>query len=258
MSSVSARMKILLAVVGLVVVVAIAPFAYGAVTKHLKIGLEAGENPYEGVTIVHRQLPPSTVPDEWARRLEKQVGTDLGLTVRQDWRPGRGDGSWLRAAGFQRRLATAVTVPDPREYRVMGVVTNAHDPKAVAAHGALYLVWFQTPVDADTWVRSHPTVFTDGRAEQARTTWWAGVDVVATYTLYGVNRPGLEALIHRVLHRVRFDAQIPDRFGKAVRPREWFLVPLPIIDEIVQRVGDGSLVGMIYDPTQAALVPESA
>lgn len=86
----------------------------------------------------------------------------------------------------------------------------------------------------------------------------AGVDVVATYKLYDVNRPGLEALIHRVLHRVRFDAQIPDRFGKAVRPREWFLVPLPIIDEIVGRVGDGSLVGMIYDPAKAALVRETA
>jgi hypothetical protein len=85
----------------------------------------------------------------------------------------------------------------------------------------------------------------------------AGVDVVATYKLYDVNRPRLEALIHRVLHRVRFDTQISDRFGKAVRPREWFLVPLPIIDEIVERVGDGSLVGMIYDPAKAALVRET-
>jgi hypothetical protein len=86
----------------------------------------------------------------------------------------------------------------------------------------------------------------------------AGVDVVATYKLYDVSRSRLEALIHRVLHRVRFDAQMPDRFGKAVRPREWFLVPLPIIDEIVRRIGDGSLVGMIYDPAQAALIPEAA
>jgi hypothetical protein len=82
--------------------------------------------------------------------------------------------------------------------------------------------------------------------------------VVATYKLYDVNRPRLEALIHRILHRVRFDAQIPDRFGKAVRPREWFLVPLPVIDEIVKRIGDSSLVGMIYDPAKAALVPENA
>lgn len=179
MATVPARVKVLLAVVGLIVVVAIAPFAYGAISKHLKIGLEGGDDPYAGVTIIHRQLPPSTVPDEWARRLEAQVGTDLGLTVRQDWRPARGDGSWLRDAAFQRSLARAVTVPAPQEYRVMGVVTNAHDPAAVAAHGALYLVWFQTPVDADTWVRADPAIFTDAGLEKARTTWWAGFDVVS-------------------------------------------------------------------------------
>jgi hypothetical protein len=179
MSTVSARVKVLLAVLGLIAVVAIAPFAYGAVTRHLKVALDPGDDPYAGVTIVHRQLPPSTVPDEWARRLDEQAGTDLGLTVRQDWRPGRGDGPWLGADAFQRELARAVAVPDPHDYRVMGVVTNAHDPAAVAAHGALYLLWFQTPVDADNWVRSQPTVFTDHRLEKAHTTWWAGFDVIA-------------------------------------------------------------------------------
>ncbi|MEO5867976.1 MAG: GIY-YIG nuclease family protein [Sphingomonas sp.] len=81
----------------------------------------------------------------------------------------------------------------------------------------------------------------------------ADVDIVATYKLYDVNRPRLEALIHRVLDSVRFEAEIPDRFGKLVRPREWFLVPLSIIDQIVERVADGTVVGMIYDPATAAL-----
>lgn len=179
MSTVSARVKVLFAVLALIAVVAIAPFAYGVVSKHLRIGLEAGDDPYAGVTIIHRQLPESTLPDEWARRLEKQAGTDLGLTVRQDWRPGRGDGPWLQATAFQGRLGRAVNLPDPRDYRVMGVVTNADDPAAVAAHGALYLIWFQTPVDADTWVRAKPTVFTDAGLEKARTTWWAGFDVIS-------------------------------------------------------------------------------
>lgn len=85
----------------------------------------------------------------------------------------------------------------------------------------------------------------------------AGVDVVATYKLYDVNRPRLEALIHRVLSAVRFEVEIPDRFGKPVRPREWFMVPLAIIDEIVARIGDGSIVGMTYDPTIAAIVAET-
>jgi hypothetical protein len=84
----------------------------------------------------------------------------------------------------------------------------------------------------------------------------APVDVVATYKLYEVNRKRLEALIHRVLGAVRFNIEILDRFGKPVRPREWFLVPLPIIDELVARVGDGSIVGMTYDPASAALVNE--
>lgn len=81
----------------------------------------------------------------------------------------------------------------------------------------------------------------------------AGVDVVATYKLYDVNRPRLEALIHRVLDPVRFDVEIPDRFGKLVRPREWFLVPLPVIDDIVDRIENGTLSGMTYDPRTAGL-----
>jgi hypothetical protein len=82
----------------------------------------------------------------------------------------------------------------------------------------------------------------------------ADVDIVATYKLYDIDRSRLEALIHRVLEAVRFDIEIPDRFGKPVRPREWFLVPLPIVDEIVARIGDGTLAGMTYDAKEAALV----
>ena len=85
----------------------------------------------------------------------------------------------------------------------------------------------------------------------------ADVDVVATYTLHDVHRSRLEALIHRVLARVRYGVEIPDRFGKPVRPREWFFVPLTIIDEIVDRIGDGTLAGMIYDPKMARLMPEA-
>lgn len=81
------------------------------------------------------------------------------------------------------------------------------------------------------------------------------VDVVATYTLHDVHPRRLEALIHRVLGSVRFDIEIADRFGKLVRPREWFLVPLSIIDELVTRINDGSIIGSTYDPASASLKP---
>ncbi|MCA1199260.1 GIY-YIG nuclease family protein [Sphingomonas sp. R647] len=85
----------------------------------------------------------------------------------------------------------------------------------------------------------------------------AEVDVIATYKLLDVDRPKLERLIHRVLDSVRFDAELTDRFGKPFRPREWFLVPLPVIDEIVQRIENGTLTGMKFDRQTASLVPET-
>lgn len=81
----------------------------------------------------------------------------------------------------------------------------------------------------------------------------ADVEVVATYRLANVNRVKLERLIHRVFAPARLDVQILDRFGEVVVPREWFLVPLFVVDEAVVRVRDGSIVGFVYEPGTARL-----
>jgi hypothetical protein len=47
---------------------------------------------------------------------------------------------------------------------------------------------------------------------------------------------------------------IKDRFGQPVIPREWFLVPLFAIDDAVERIRDGTIIGCVYDPRAAALV----
>lgn len=82
----------------------------------------------------------------------------------------------------------------------------------------------------------------------------AKVEVVATYKLSNINRSKFEALFHKIFSPSQLDLTIPDRFGKPVHPREWFLVPLPVIDEAVARIRDGSITGMVYDPTKARLV----
>ena len=86
----------------------------------------------------------------------------------------------------------------------------------------------------------------------------ADVDVVATYELYNVNRVKLENLIHRVFDRAQLDIEIKDRFGYPVRPREWFLVPLSVVDEAVRRIKDGSITQYVYDPTVARLTPRDS
>lgn len=82
----------------------------------------------------------------------------------------------------------------------------------------------------------------------------ADVEIVATYTLYNVNRVKLENLIHRIFDPARLDIEIKDRFGNPVVPREWFLVPRFVVDDAVERIKDGTITGYIYDPKVASLV----
>ena len=81
----------------------------------------------------------------------------------------------------------------------------------------------------------------------------ADVEIVATYKLTGIKPSRLENLLHRFLGSARFEIEIADRFGNPVKPREWFLVPLPVIDEIVRRIQDHSILEYEYDRETAAL-----
>lgn len=82
----------------------------------------------------------------------------------------------------------------------------------------------------------------------------ADVEIVATYELYNINRTKLENVIHRLFEPARLEIKIKDRFGNPVVPREWFLVPLFIIDEAVNRIKNGTIGGYRYDVNAAALV----
>jgi hypothetical protein len=82
----------------------------------------------------------------------------------------------------------------------------------------------------------------------------ADVEVVASYKLSKINRKKLEGIFHRIFAPAQLDLMIHDRFGHPVRPREWFLVPLSVIDEAVQRILHGSISEVIYDPKTASLV----
>lgn len=82
----------------------------------------------------------------------------------------------------------------------------------------------------------------------------ADVEVVATYKLHNLNRTRLEKIFHRLFGAAQLDLTIEDRFGHPVKPREWFLVPLHVIDEAVERIRDGSITDVVYDPQTARLV----
>ncbi|MCY4498478.1 MAG: GIY-YIG nuclease family protein [Rhodospirillaceae bacterium] len=82
----------------------------------------------------------------------------------------------------------------------------------------------------------------------------AEVEVVATYSLYNIDRAKLEKLVHRIFAPARLDIEIEDRFGNPVVPREWFLAPLHAIDEAVEKIREGTITQFQYNATSASLV----
>jgi hypothetical protein len=82
----------------------------------------------------------------------------------------------------------------------------------------------------------------------------ADVEIVQTFKLANINRKKLENLLHKFFADVRLDLELKDRFGFGVEPREWFLVPLPVILEVVEKLKDGTLAEYFYDTEKARLV----
>ena len=148
-----------------------------------------------------------------------------------------------------------------------GPLFEDHTTDEDEASGTIYVLRSQSDLPI---VKEHRNVLhkigvTSGKVERRianakidATFLLADVEVVATYELYNINRTKLENLIHRIFDPARLDIEIKDRFGNPVVPREWFLVPLAVVDEAVERIKDGSIKSYVYNPQEARLVDKNA
>lgn len=85
-------------------------------------------------------------------------------------------------------------------------------------------------------------------AENDPTYLMAPVKVVATYKVVNMNSQMFEDLIHQLLMSVQFQVYVYDEQGIEHQPQEWFVVPLPVVDVIIQKIMDGTIVGYTYNP----------
>lgn len=163
---------------------------------------------------------------------------------------------------FQRALhrdAAARLITNPSAGPLFGDEPENDD----LASGTIYVLRSKSdnPVVAANRDVLHKIGVTGGKVERRfanasldPTFLMADVEVVATYVLYNVSRVKLENLIHRVFDAAQLDIEIRDRFGNPVKPREWFLVPLFVVSEAVERIKDGTITEYIYDPKAARLM----
>lgn len=162
----------------------------------------------------------------------------------------------LQRALYKDDTGRRLTAPD------MGPLFGGEAEPEDIESGTIYVLRSQSkhPFVAEHRELIHKIGVTGGKVEtriagagKDATYLLADVEVVATYKLHNLNRVRLENIFHRLFGAAQIELTIEDRFGNPVKPREWFLVPLHVIDEAVQRIRDGSITGMVYDPTTARL-----
>jgi hypothetical protein len=92
-------------------------------------------------------------------------------------------------------------------------------------------------------------------AEKDATYLLAPVEIVATWKLANIRRFKFEQTIHRIFESAQLRLRLSDRFGIPVEPKEWFVVPLTIINEVMERIQDESITGFVYDSAGGGLRP---
>lgn len=81
----------------------------------------------------------------------------------------------------------------------------------------------------------------------------APVQIVETFKIVNMNSQKFEALVHQVFDAVNFHVQITDIRGELHTPAEWYVVPLEIIELVVEKIMDGTILNYSYNAEQQCL-----
>lgn len=90
-------------------------------------------------------------------------------------------------------------------------------------------------------------------AEKEPTYLMAPVKVEAQYKIANMNSHIFESLLHQVLNSVQMRFTIYDDKGQECHPKEWFVVPISVIDTIIMKILDGSITRYTYNPEMQCL-----
>ena len=168
----------------------------------------------------------------------------------------------LLLRSFQRALykdktSRRITTPDH------GPLFSQEEAEGDLPSGFIYILRSKSehPFIADNHSVIHKIGVTGGEvkkrvanAKKDPTYLLAEVEIVATFKLSNINRKRLEELLHRFFAGARLDLELKDRFGQGVEPREWFLVPLTVIEEAVDLLIKDSIGDYRYDPKAGLIV----
>lgn len=91
-------------------------------------------------------------------------------------------------------------------------------------------------------------------ASKEATYLFADVDEVASYKCYNLNTQNFESLLHRFFVKCCLSVDVYNEKKQRITPREWFVVPLAIIDQVIELIISGGIVNYKYDVEKQKLV----
>lgn len=82
----------------------------------------------------------------------------------------------------------------------------------------------------------------------------APVKIVGVYETYNMNTQKFEQLIHKFFGKVCLNIDIFSDGGKRYTPREWFILPLEVIEQVIELIITGEIIKYRYDIKTEELV----
>ncbi len=101
------------------------------------------------------------------------------------------------------------------------------------------------------------SVSVDDRIKNAKneaTYLFAEVNKVATYKVYNRNADKLESLLHRFFAKACLDIDLFNEKGQRLNPREWFVVPFAVIEEVIELILNENIVNYEYDTMNKRII----
>ena len=82
---------------------------------------------------------------------------------------------------------------------------------------------------------------------------FADIEIVKTYELYNIIPKKFESLIHKFFKNAKLDIIIKDRFGKNYKPQEWFIVSINVLNDVMEKIINGTILNYRYNHTLGIL-----
>ena len=91
-------------------------------------------------------------------------------------------------------------------------------------------------------------------AENQTTFLMAPVKIISVYKTYNLNPQKFEDLIHQVFSSRCLDVKIADKNGKLKNPKEWYIVPLHVIEHAIQLIINKKIQNYKFDQSRSELI----